>query len=235
MEVNLEFSIESQPDDITCGPTSLHSVYRYYGLNISLKDTIDQITMLEGGGTFAVHLGVHALRQGLRARIYTYNLQVFDPTWFLDKKINLSEKLSLQIESKGETERLQLATEGYLEFLRLGGEILQVPLSSSLIRKFLKKNIPILTGLSATYLYNQPREYGEDCHSDDIRGLPTGHFVVLSGYSKEGKKVKIADPYLSNPLGPTNYYEVEIDRLITAILLGILTYDANLLILEPKA
>jgi hypothetical protein len=191
--------------------------------------------MLEGGGTFAVHLGVHALRNGLRATIYTYNLQVFDPTWFLDKNINLSEKLSLQIESKEKNSRLQLATEGYLEFIRLGGEILQEPLSGSLIRKFLKRNIPILTGLSATYLYNQPREYGEDCQFDDIRGLPSGHFVVLSGYSKEERKVQVADPYLSNPLGASNYYEVEIDRLITAILLGILTYDANLLILEPKA
>ena len=32
--------------------------------------------------TLAVLLGCHALRRGYEATIYTFNLQVFDPTWF---------------------------------------------------------------------------------------------------------------------------------------------------------
>ena len=130
-------------------------------------------------------------------------------------------------------EKLRIASEGYIEFLRLGGIIDQVPLSSSLIRKYLSKNIPILTGLSATYLYNVAREYGEMSVFDDVKGEPSGHFVVLSGYSKIDKKVLIADPYKSNPYNKSQFYTVEFTRLITSILLGILTYDANLLIIEP--
>jgi hypothetical protein len=232
-KADLKISIESQPDDTTCGPTSLHAVYNYYGLNISLQETIDDIKQLKDGGTLVVLLAVHALRKGFRAKIYTYNLQVFDLTWFTQPNIDVGEKLKQQLKVKPESERLKFATEGYLEFLRLGGEIRQEPLSSSLIRRYLNKNIPILTGLSATYLYNEPREFGNNCEFDDIRGFPSGHFVVLSGYNKDEKKVKIADPYKSNPYGSTNYYSVGFDRLINSILLGILTFDANLLIIEP--
>lgn len=232
LETRLEIDIEAQPDDTTCGPTSLHAVYRYYGLKNTLEQTIKEVTKLKEGGTLAVLLGVHALKQGLKAKIYTYNLQVFDPTWFHDKSTNISDKLKQQLAFKKGNEKLRISTEGYVEFLRLGGVVEQVPLSSSLIRKYLSKNIPILTGLSATYLYNLAREYGETAASDDIRGEPSGHFVVLSGYSKIDKKVLIADPYKSNPYNKSQIYTVEFTRLITSILLGILTYDANLLIIE---
>jgi hypothetical protein len=46
--------------------------------------------------------------------------------------------------------------------------------------------------------------------------------------------VLIADPLHSNPLVGTRYYAVNTHRLIGAILLGAVTYDANLLVIEPK-
>jgi hypothetical protein len=36
-----------------------------------------------------------------------------------------------------------------------------------------------------------------------------------------------------NPL-QSQYYSVSFDRLINSIMLGIVTYDANLLVIEPK-
>ena len=95
---------------------------------------------------------------------------------------------------------------------------------------------PILTGLSATYLYNCARERlsGYRLLYDDIQGVPTGHFVVLTGYDREAKNVWIADPLKPNPFSEFDQYAVNINRLICAIMLGILTYDANLLIIEPK-
>ncbi|WCL49975.1 C39 family peptidase [Leptospira sp. GIMC2001] len=234
MEIKLEIDIEAQPDDTTCGPTALHAVYKYYGIDLTLSETIREVTKLDTGGTLAVLLGVHALRQGLTANIYTYNLQVFDPTWFNDKNIDIADKLTRQLEFKPNNERLRKATEGYLEYIKLGGKISQQPLSSSLIRNYLNKNVPVLAGLSATYLYNESREYGYHGVYDDVRGEPSGHFVILSGYNKTEKRVQIADPYEKNPFGGSKYYSVEFKRLITSILLGIWTYDANLLILQPK-
>lgn len=46
--------------------------------------------------------------------------------------------------------------------------------------------------------------------------------------------MRVADPYLPNPLAEDHYYEVELDRLVCAILLGVLTHDANLVMIEPR-
>jgi hypothetical protein len=43
----------------------------------------------------------------------------------------------------------------------------------------------------------------------------------------------VADPYQENPFYRNNYYEVKTTRLINSIMLGIVTYDANLLVVEP--
>jgi hypothetical protein len=47
--------------------------------------------------------------------------------------------------------------------------------------------------------------------------------------------VLVADPMYDNPVSKTHRYEVSIDRLINAILLGILTQDANLLVIQPTS
>lgn len=54
----------SQPDDTTCGPTSLHAVYNYFGSSLSLHQLISEVRSLEEGGTLAVMLGIDALKRG---------------------------------------------------------------------------------------------------------------------------------------------------------------------------
>lgn len=41
--LQLPFKILPQPDETTCGPTCLHSVYRYWGDEVGLGDVIGQI------------------------------------------------------------------------------------------------------------------------------------------------------------------------------------------------
>ena len=232
MITKLHLDISMQPDDITCGPACLHSVYEYYGDSISLQQVITEVKSLKGGGTLAVLLANHALKRGYKATIYTYNLHVFDPTWFTGQEL-LAEKLKTQMAIKND-EKLTFATLGYLEFLERGGKLLFEDLTVGLIRKYLKKSIPILTGLSSTYLYRSVRENPDSDVDDNIAGNPTGHFVVLSGYDKEKREVLVADPYKKNPVSNDHYYMVSIARLLGAVLLGILTHDANLLIIEPQ-
>lgn len=232
MKNRLELGILPQPDDTTCGPTCLHAVYRYYGDPIGLDDVIAQISRLEHGGTFAVYLGTHALRRGYPVTLYTYNLQVFDPTWFQLGRDDMIARLRARRIAKADTPLAQ-ALDAYLEFLEAGGEVMFEDLTAKLIRGFLKKGIPIITGLSATYLYKTMREYGPFGDDDDIRGDPSGHFVVLCGYDKEDRTVLVADPLHPNPAFQGLQYVVEIDRLVCAILLGILTHDADLLVIEP--
>jgi hypothetical protein len=232
MKASLPFNIAPQPDEITCGPTCLHAIYSYYGDSISLQQTIAQVPMLEGGGTLAVLLACHALQRGYLATIYTYKLQLFDPTWSNLPANELADKLHAQAAFKKDP-KLLAATQAYLQFLELGGQLLAKDLNGSLIRGFLNQGIPFIAGLSATFLYRSAREYGPNCDYDDVRGEPSGHFVVLHGYDREARIVHVADPLKSNPMTGTQNYPASIDRVINAILLGVLTYDANLLIIQP--
>jgi hypothetical protein len=220
-----------QPDETTCGPTCLQAVYNYWGGDVPLAEVIERTHKLKHGGTFAIFLACDALRHGYQATIYTYNLTVFDPTWFVPG-VDIAERLQQQRKHKQDA-RLQHVTEGYLEFLRLGGRLRLADLSRPLIRGLLRRNQPIITGLSSTYLYRAAREYGPDDVPDDIRGLPAGHFVVIAGYDREKRSVLVADPYWRHPYSPSHEYWVNIDRVIGAILLGIVTHDANLLLVYP--
>ena len=232
METKLHFEILPQPDDFTCGPTCLHAVYTYYEHELPLEQVIREVPKLEEGGTLGVLLGCHALRQGFQALIYTYDLQVFDPTWFQPGAEPLTAKLAAQAAAKDKP-KLHEATEAYLEFLAAGGQIHMGDLTTGLIRRYVKREAPILTGLSATYLYRTAREYGPNSDADDVRGLPAGHFVVLCGYDPPSRGVLVADPLMPNPMAPGQHYVLGVDRVLCAILLGTLTYDANLLIIQP--
>lgn len=223
--------IEAQPDTTTCGPTCLHAVYRHFGDDIGLEQLIDEIQRLDHGGTLDVFLANHALARGYRAVIHTWNLEVFDPTWFATPKVDLAERLRRQADFK-QRERLSTATAGYLDYLASGGRIRFDDLNRALLRRLLSDGHPVLTGLSATYLYRGAREWGPDDADDDIRGEPVGHFVILAGYRRATREVIVADPTSPNPQG-SQVYCVHIDRVIGAILLGALTYDANLLAIRP--
>lgn len=233
MEARLHVEMLPQPDSLTCGPTALHAVYRYYRDDISLDQVVSQIPMLESGGTLAPVLACHALRRGYRAIIYTYDLQLFDPTWFPPDRGDIRERLTAQMRVKKDP-KLQITSRAYLDFLGLEGELRYEELTSGLMRKYLVRSMPIITGLSATYLYGSAREFGTHSDYDDVRGEPAGHFVVLCGYHRENRTVFVADPIQGNPSGKGLHYEVGINRVLCAILLGVLTYDGNLLILTPR-
>lgn len=211
----------------------MHAVYGYYGDQLPLSQVIDEVKPLKGGGTLAVLLACHALQRGYQATIYTYNLKVFDPSWFGDQDLDLAAKLKAQARVK-RAPKLRFATKAYLQFLDLGGRIEFQELNPDLIRRYLTRGHPVLTGLSATYLFGCARERGErKLHYDDVRGEPTGHFVVLYGYDPERREALVADPLQDNPRFGGHYYAVGIQRLLGAVLLGALTYDANLLVIEP--
>ena len=231
--VHLPVSMLPQPDEVSCGPTCLQAVYKYWGDSEPTSDVIARLSVPRQRGTFAVFLACDALRKGYRATIYTYNLTVFDPSWFA-RGMDIAERLQRQREVKRDL-RLSRVTAGYLEFLKLGGRLRFVDLARPLIRGLLRRRLPLITGLCSTYLYRARREYGRKDTPDDIRGLPSGHFVVMAGYDRTRRTVLIADPYGPHPYGPSLQYWISIDRVLGAVLLGIVTHDANLLVIHPDA
>jgi hypothetical protein len=235
----LELAILPQPTDTTCGPTCLHAVYRFHGDVLPLQQVIDEVPSLAEGGTLAVNLGLHALGRGYDALLHSNNLLVFDPTWAdpsgaCDPELLLA-KLALRHEATDDV-KLRVAIEAYSRFVELGGRVHLDEFSPQLFLGHLRQQRPILAGLSSTWLYRSARERyeGDRAVYDDVAGAPQGHFVVLAGYDEQTARVLVADPYLPNPLGAQHHYSVSVDRALNAILLGVLTYDANLLVITPR-
>lgn len=232
--MKIKIDIREQPDDSTCGPTCLHSVYNYYNYPIDLDKVIQSVKTLDDGGTLAVLLAQDALRRGFQTVLYTYNLKIFDPSWIDFSNDQLVQKLEEQLNFKKGVKFTE-ASKAYMEYLKLGGKLRFENLTTKIIKKYVSRKLPVLTGLSATYLYQTQREHYTSNNKsiyDDLKGEPLGHFVVLCGI--KGKFVYIADPYRGNPFTKNSYYRVKVERLINSILLGIITYDANLLVIKPK-
>jgi hypothetical protein len=225
-----------QPDDVTCGPTCLTKVYDFYGVQLPLEDVIGEIHRNEDGGTLAVFLGISAMRRGFRARIFSYDLRIFDPTWARLSMPELSGKIRERLPYLRQPQARR-AAKAYLDFLQMGGEIGFEELTPALLKRILNRNHPVLAGLSATYLYRMPRERHDpathELLDDDVAGDPVGHFLVISGYEHWGRRFVVLDPSAHVPLTPDGRQVVDAQRLINAILLGDLTYDAVLLELWP--
>lgn len=172
----------AQPNDVTCGPTCLMQVYRFYADFRSFDEILGATRMHPGGGTLAVYLGLTALSHGYRATLYPFDLRVFDPSWFDLSQKALAAKLSERADHVQEP-RLKQATLAWREFIERGGRVEFEEPSRDMLVDMLDRGHPVLSGLSATWLYRQTRER-EDSEWDDIAGDPTGHFVVICGDRK---------------------------------------------------
>jgi hypothetical protein len=233
VDVELSVVIERQPDYTTCGPTSLHAIYRYWGDPIDLPSVIAETPALPTGGTLAVHLALHALRRGYEVDTWLCNVRHFDPTWF-QQPTDLLAKLRARFAAKGQTDdpRSGPALQAVEEYLDLGGGVHWGDLSPELFARVLGQGTPLITGTNGTYLYQCARE--TDAGPDDVRGEAFGHFIVLCGYRESDQSVAIADPLKDNPLHGTKYYRANVHRLIGAIFLGIGSDDGNLLGIRPR-
>lgn len=227
--VRLEVRRYRQPDNYTCGPACLAQVYHYYGYPRPLSTVIRETPRNPDGGTVGVYMALAALDEGFRATIYTYNLHVFDPTWHRLTRPALMRKLARRRHAMREP-KLRRVCAAYIAFLARGGHVRFAELNTALFVRYLTAGRPIITGLSATWLYRTPREL-HDRYSD-IRGESAGHFVVISGYDPRTNRFVVTDPSRQVPFSRTGRYTVEAPRLFSAILLGDVTYDGVLLVLE---
>lgn len=222
-----------QPDDVTCGPTCLMQVYRFYqDRQLSFEDIRDRTVRNDDGGTLAVFLGLTALRQGYRATLYPFDLRIFDPSWFDLPHRALAAKVKERA-AVLESPSRRRAAEAWVQFIEEGGRVEFHELSPDLLVNILDRGHPLISGLSATWLYRQTRERPHDNEFDDVHGEPTGHFVVIGGYSGSGRRFIIRDPASHVPFSRDGRYVVPAQRLINAILLGDVTQDAVLLELWP--
>jgi hypothetical protein len=227
MKLNLH--VPKQPDDESCGITCLQAIYDYYDYSTSLAKLKDEIEHLQTGGTVAVNLARNALAHGFKAEIYTYNIKIFDPTWQALEPRDLSHKLKLR-QRKIRSKKQKKVIGFYQDFMKKGGTVRFDDLNEDLLSRLFKDHKPIICGLSATYLYQHMRETSDN-EENDIIGQPVGHFVVVSGWDPHTRSVTIQDPLRKNPISETGTYKLPFTKFANAVMLGILTYDENLLVI----
>ncbi len=228
--MDLKIHVERQPDDDSCGITCLQAVYRYHGLDLGLELLRTEVHHWQTGGTVAVNLARHALSQGFATTIYSYNVQIFDPTWMSLPLDELAIKLKTR-QGKVRSKKQKKVIGFYLDFLRKGGILKFDDLNESLFDRLIAARSPILVGLSATYLYQSKRET-PDCVENDIIGNPVGHFVIVSGWDKAARTVLVHDPLSRNSISESGTYTLPFTKFSNAVMLGILTYDENLLVIS---
>lgn len=222
-----------QPDDFSCGPTCLFKVLRGFGDQRRFEEVDALVRRTDNGGTLGVFVGQAAIDLGYEATIYSYNLRVCDPTWSVLPPPQLADKLAARAAVVQEP-KLRDAIDAYSKFVRSGGHVRFDDLSVELLVALLDAGHPIMCGLSATYLYQTPRENPQTNGIDDVAGEPEGHFLVVCGYRQHGRHFIVSDPYRGLPMTVTGTYEVGAQRLLNAILLGDVTHDGVLLVVAPR-
>ena len=227
--MKLHVEVPPQPDDESCGITCLQAIYQYHGHETSIDALKEEVVHWQTGGTVGVNLGRHALAQGFTAEIYSYNIKVFDPTWRDLPMEELRARLKMR-QKRVRSNRQKKEIAFYLDFLKQSGIMRFDDLDESLLKRLFGAHRPVICGLSATYLYHTMRELPNNQESD-VAGNPVGHFVVVSGYNPETHEVQIHDPLRRHALSASGTYALPFLKFSNAVMLGILTYDANLLVI----
>ncbi|MEZ4319977.1 MAG: C39 family peptidase [Myxococcota bacterium] len=226
-EVRLAVPRYIQPDDVTCGPSSLRAVLSFLGDDAELDAIIDATPRNPDGGTLAPNLGCAALERGMHVRIRPLAVKVFDPTWWSLPQAEVRQRLGARTNGLPPGS-LRIVHEAWCTYMDAGGEVVLGELRTHHLTQALDRGTPLICGLSITWLYQNARERPHDNSADDIHGMPVGHFVVVSGYSGDGDLFYVSDPWPHPPFegDSTETYPVGRRRLHQAILLGDATHDA---------
>ncbi len=69
------------------------------------KTSSRETQTIDNGGTYAPFLGCHALQRGYTVTLYTWDLMVFDPSWFAPDAPPMIDRLAQQAELKTDQTR----------------------------------------------------------------------------------------------------------------------------------
>lgn len=226
----------TQPDDVSCGPTCLSQVLAWHGAQHDIDALAGQLRRNADGGTQGVYLGRLALELGYRVRLYPFGVRIFDPTWWEcedEEIIELLDARAAALSDPGERDTVM----AWADYLRAGGYLAFREPSPRVLTRALDLGRPLICGLNATWLYREARTRRHDNQDDPIGGHAAGHFVVIRGYTGEGRHLHVNDPSPDAPFSKgtsAGRYPLSANRLLHALLLGDGTGDAVLVEIWPS-
>lgn len=216
------------------GAETLRGIYAYYGEDISMDDLVVSTTRFSNRRLRPLALAIDALERGYAVTVHCCDTRIFDLSWMGLVSSELKEKLEYH-KSKADSVHLTQTFDAYIQILEKGGTIDLSEINRAVIRKAVELKAPIIAAVSATHLFHSKREYLDSKDRpvlDDAKGKTAGHLVAVTAWV--GKEITLHDPYLANPITGKAKYKVYISRLMRSILLGVLSYDAQMVVITKK-
>jgi len=218
-----------------CTQASVTQLLNYYGINKTIEEVKKEVPVYvspEGKpvGTSLGHMGCYLLQQGFQTTFHIVDVEIFDRSWKELTSEQLVQKLQERKQfirhSRYEQEAFDLIFDGYISFLRSGGKIELPIIDEAYLVKQLEQ-APFLAVVSYNFLHSDSKYRYDNEHNinvrDDIKGNPTTHAIIVSGY-EEGK-FSIVDPDEENGGKKT----ISASQLIGAIYLAETDFDSLVL------
>jgi len=221
-----------------CVQASAAQIIGFYGVNRSLEEIKKEVPVYiskDGRplGSSLGHIATYFLTLGFATTIHTVDIQIFDRTWGKLTKEEIIEKLIQRRKYIKhpiyKEEEFDLIFDGYISFLKSGGEISFPIITNKYIFNLLTKG-PIYAVINFQFLNSAPKYAFENGQivRDDIKGDAGTHAVVISGF--KNNRYVIVDP--DNNHGGIR--EIEADHLLGSFYLAQIDYDNLLISLAQK-
>lgn len=206
-----------------CVQASASQILSYYGIHKTIMDIKKEVPVYIDSqginrGTSLGHIAAHFQKLGLSTILHTSDVILFDPSWKKIDSTNLITKLKARlphlVHGWYDKTTLTLIVDGYIQYLNNGGQIIFPIIDIPYILKYLKQG-PIYMTVSYNVL-NQCSKYDftKIDTQDDLKGLPSTHAIVISGYSNG--TFDIVDPDINYG----GYRKIPESRLLAAFYLA---------------
>lgn len=174
-KVYYPIKVFKQESEMTCGVVAARMILDFWGVKTTEKELKKEV-LIHDTGTWLADLAKLFETRGLKTRVYSINLLLFNPSMVGSSNEEIKSFLKGRI--KNLHPRRQKETKKVIEYIELGGDfVLQIP-KVGILRRWLKKQ-PLFIPISRSFLYK-----------DRIDAV--GHYIVVNGFN--GKKYSIVDP-----------------------------------------
>jgi len=224
-----------------CAQASVVQVLNYYGIKKTVADVKKEVPVYVSKkgltlGSSIGHIATYLLRLGFKATMHIVDIEIFDRSWanFSKEKLikSLRQRKKFIRHPKYDKDTINVIVEGYIEFLKNGGNIKFPIIDKQYLLELLEKG-PVIAIVSSNFFYSMPKtrfdKSGKKIIKDSIKGSSATHVVVISGHKAD--KFKIVDP--APKLGGIKWYKT--GHLLGSIYLAETDFDSLLISLEKRA
>ncbi|MBD3280341.1 hypothetical protein GF389_02360 [Candidatus Dojkabacteria bacterium] len=198
-----------------CGPLCLVNIFENLGDKALVEDIMEDLGVTENEITYLPQLALYAHKNNLKIKYLQSNPREISPNWKgleSDKYLETLKKFQEEMDKESIWKK---NLKFLIEYIEAGGEIEVDDLSREKISQYLAEGYVVLAAVEQTWLWGKRKVKGK-IEYDDLKGKPSGHFVVI--YKEDGDDFLVSDPYPTGLEGKEGLYRVSKDTMLVSIL-----------------